>query len=155
MAVTEKKSRKVNTVGRKISKSGKQKYFSGIGRRKASIARVRIFTVGKVGPTEIEVNSRSYSDFFMVPELRDVVRSPLEALSLKEGLRVSAKIRGGGIRGQAEALRLGISRALVEYDSNLKKSLRDLGFLTRDARIVERKKAGLKKARRAPQWKKR
>lgn len=143
-----------------VSPPKKEKYFSGIGRRKLAVARVRIFSTGPKKQNaakeyEISINEKPYTDYFCLPSLKEIVVSPLNSAGLKLVLAISIKVRGGGIKSQAEAVRLGLSRALVKYDENLKKTFRDLGYLTRDARIVERKKAGLKKARRAPQWKKR
>jgi small subunit ribosomal protein S9 len=85
----------------------------------------------------------------------EMVGAPLKAVGMEERFDVSAKVNGGGIMGQAEAVRLGVARALILHDENLKKTLKDLGYLTRDARIVERKKPGRRKARRSPQWAKR
>jgi len=150
------KREKMNKEDGKNSEKGR-KYFSGIGRRKSSVARVRLFQK----KTEVSladsvtINERKLKDFFPLAELRDTVLAPFAIMSSKEPLKISVKVAGGGIRGQAEAIRLGIARALVKYDENLRKALRDAGYLTRDDRVVERKKAGLKKARRAPQWKKR
>jgi len=145
--MTEKKEEK-----KKISK-----YFKGIGRRKSAVAQARLFVLGgkKISDEEITINSRPLNDFFGTNELRSIVLSPLKSIQKLNALSVSISVRGGGIRGQAEATRLALSRAMVKLDETHKKSLRDLGFLTRDARVVERKKAGLKKARRAPQWQKR
>lgn len=138
----------------------KEKYFSGVGRRKLAVARVRVFYLGSkeqetAKEHDISVNNKSYNEYFKLPDLREIVALPLKSAGQNASFVVSVKVRGGGMRGQAEAIRLGIVRALVLYDENLRKSFRDLGYLTRDARVVERKKAGLKKARRAPQWKKR
>jgi small subunit ribosomal protein S9 len=136
-------------------------YYSGVGRRKSAVARVRVFlneskTEKAAGQSaNISINEKPYVEFFCVPELREIVISPLKLSGEKNNLKISVRVRGGGTRGQAEAVRLGIARALVAIDGSLRKTLRDIGYLTRDARITERKKAGLKKARRAPQWKKR
>jgi small subunit ribosomal protein S9 len=139
------------------TKKRKEKYFQGLGRRKTSVAQVRMFeTAGKIPEqNDIVINGRKFAEYFTVPEIRDIVVAPFQALDLGGKMRVDARIRGGGVHGQADALRLAISRAIRAYDENFTKALRDLGYLTRDARKVERKKAGLKKARRAPQWKKR
>jgi small subunit ribosomal protein S9 len=136
-----------------------EKYFQGIGRRKLSTARIKVFVFAgkkesKLEP-EIVVNGKSYKEYFTLLELKEIVESPLKAVSADGISSVSISVRGGGIRGQAEAIRLGIARALVLKDQEFKKTLKDLGYLTRDARMVERKKAGLKKARRAPQFSKR
>jgi len=136
-----------------------EKYFQGIGRRKLSVARVKVFIfvakkASKAEP-EIVVNGKPYKEYFTLLELKEIVGSPLKAVSSDGISKVSITVRGGGIRGQAESARLGIARALVLKDQEFKKTLKDLGYLTRDARMVERKKPGLKKARRAPQFSKR
>jgi len=133
-----------------------RKYFQGLGRRKRAVAQVRLYLANKNGSVlDFAINKKIFSNFFPTVVLQDIVTAPLRALDLKGGLTVEVKVAGGGIRGQAEAIRLGLSRALVVADETYRRGLRDLGYLTRDARKVERKKAGLKKARRAPQWQKR
>ncbi len=133
-------------------KSGK--YFYATGRRKSSVAKVRIYQDAE--KKAIIVNERDYKKYFANNSiLVEKVYSPLKLLSLENKFRVSAKVNGGGPNGQAEAIRLGIARALLVLDEEYKKELRASGYLTRDPRKVERKKPGLKKARRAPQWKKR
>ncbi|MDI6777824.1 MAG: 30S ribosomal protein S9 [Patescibacteria group bacterium] len=141
----------------KTGAGSKKKYYSGVGRRKTSVARVRLFEESKEASSveNITVNGKKLEDYFPLAELQDMIAAPLKAAGEKSNFSVSVKAAGGGIRGQAEAIRLGIARSIVEYDESLRKSLRDAGYLTRDSRIVERKKAGLKKARRAPQWQKR
>lgn len=141
----------------KTGAESKKKYFSAVGRRKTSVARVRLFeeSKGASSAENITVNEKKLKEYFPLAELQDIVVAPLEAVGEKKGFSASVRAAGGGIRGQAEATRLGIARSLVKYDESLRKSLRDMGYLTRDSRIVERKKSGLKKARRAPQWKKR
>ncbi|MCX6762481.1 MAG: 30S ribosomal protein S9 [Candidatus Moranbacteria bacterium] len=133
-----------------------EKYFRGIGRRKLSIAGAKIF-LASANETNQEflINKKDYKEYFPLAELQDIVVAPLKAVASPKISRITVAVRGGGMRGQAEASRLGIARALVLIDETFKKPLRDLGYLTRDARIVERKKAGLKKARRAPQFSKR
>ncbi len=123
----------------------------GTGRRKSSAARVFL----RPGKGQITVNDKSLDQFFGRETARMVVRQPLELTNLVERFDVLVTVAGGGMTGQAGAIRLGISRALVEYDENLKSELRKAGFLTRDAREVERKKVGLHKARRATQYSKR
>ena len=130
-----------------------QKYFEGVGRRKTSIARARIFSVKEKGA--IVVNGKSDKDFFSTEELANVMKSPLKAVGVEGEFDISIKVKGGGIRGQAEACRLAISRALVKSSGDFYKILRDIDYLSRDPRKKERKKPGLKKARRAPQWQKR
>jgi small subunit ribosomal protein S9 len=123
----------------------------GTGRRKSSAARVFL----RPGKGEISINGRPIDKFFGRETARMIVRQPLELTKLGDKLDVLVTVEGGGITGQAGAIRLGLSRALVEYDESLKSSLRKAGFMTRDAREVERKKVGLHKARRATQYSKR
>lgn len=122
------------------------KYTEAIGRRKSATARVRL-TKGKAA---FMVNDKKIDSYFSVDELKDTAKE-----ALIKGYSVSVKVRGGGIRSQAEAIRLGISRALIKIDAKLRPGLKVQGFLRRDPRKKERKKPGLKKARRAPQWQKR
>lgn len=132
----------------------KGKYFYGTGRRKTVVARVRLYPdQGKKAP--IIVNGKDYLSYFPTLELRKIVEDCFKVLGIKEGMGVSALLKGGGKKGQAEAMRHGIARALVAADEKNKIPLREHGFLTRDSRKKERKKPGLKKARRAPQWQKR
>jgi len=131
----------------------KEQYFEGVGRRKTSVSRVRITKVSK--DAVIVVNDKTVDEFFNTEELRTAVLAPLEATSLQKEFSISIKVKGGGQRGQAEATQLGLSRALVKYDGEVQKTLRDLDYLKRDPRQKERKKPGLKKARRSPQWSKR
>jgi small subunit ribosomal protein S9 len=123
----------------------------GTGRRKSSTARVFLRT-GKGG---IEVNGKPLDVFFGRETARMIVRQPLEVTKLSDKFDIFVTVAGGGISGQAGAIRLGLARALVEYDETLKSPLRKAGFMTRDAREVERKKVGLHKARRATQFSKR
>jgi small subunit ribosomal protein S9 len=131
-----------------------EKYFFSIGKRKTSVAQVRLYE-SKEDALAMKVNGRELPNYFPVARLRDLILAPLVNTSQEKKVIVSAKVSGGGSNSQAEAIRLGIARALVKRDENFKKQLKDLGFLTRDARKVERKKPGLKKARRGPQWAKR
>lgn len=126
-----------------------KKYKEGIGRRKSSVARVRLEAGNK---TSVSVNGKTLESYFPVIELQKVVLSPLGE-NLK--YNISAKVTGGGISSQAGAIRHGIARALISFDENLRKELKSAGFLKRDPRSKERKKYGLKKARKAPQWSKR
>jgi small subunit ribosomal protein S9 len=123
----------------------------GTGRRKTSAARVFL----RKGNGQILVNGKSLDDFFGRETSRMIVRQPLELTQLADKFDIQVNVIGGGITGQAGAIRLGIARALVEYDETLKAPLRRAGFMTRDARKVERKKVGLHKARRATQFSKR
>ncbi len=127
------------------------KYFGAVGRRKTAVAQVRI-TLGKPGFT---INKRSLADYFPTAQLRRIVEDAFEKTKLSSAFNVSAVIRGGGINAQAEALRHGISRSLLIFDIELRKKLKKAGFLKRDPRAKERRKFGLKKARKAPQWSKR
>ena len=123
----------------------------GTGRRKTATARVYL----KPGSGRITVNDRSLEEFFGRETGRMIGRQPLEAVKLLSSFDISVKVDGGGITGQAGAIRHGITRALIEYDESLRKPLRAAGFVTRDAREVERKKVGRRKARRGPQYSKR
>jgi small subunit ribosomal protein S9 len=123
----------------------------GTGRRKTATARVYI----RPGSGKITVNDRSLDQFFGRETGRMIVRQPLEAVQLGSKFDISVTVDGGGITGQAGAIRHGITRALIEYDETLRKPLRDAGFVTRDAREVERKKVGRRKARRGTQYSKR
>ena len=123
----------------------------GTGRRKTSTARVFIRT----GSGKITVNDRTLDEFFGRKTARMIVRQPLELVQLVDKFDITATVAGGGITGQAGAIRHGITRALMEYDGELRKQLRVAGFVTRDAREVERKKVGRRKARRGTQYSKR
>ena len=123
----------------------------GTGRRKSSTARVFL----RKGSGKITVNDRPLDEFFGRETSRMIVRQPLELTKMTDKFDISVTVEGGGITGQAGAIRLGIARSLVEYDDTLKAELRKAGFMTRDAREVERKKVGLHKARRATQFSKR
>jgi len=123
----------------------------GTGRRKTATARVYL----RSGTGRITVNDRPLDDFFGRETGRMIVRQPLEAVELVDRFDISVTVDGGGITGQAGAIRHGITRALLQYDDTLRKRLRDAGFVTRDAREVERKKVGRRKARRGPQYSKR
>ncbi len=123
----------------------------GTGRRKTAVARVFITP----GSGTIHVNGRTLDDFFGRVTSRMIVRQPLEGNELEDKVDVKVTVKGGGNSGQAGAIRHGIARALLQYDETLRSSLRKAGFLTRDARMVERKKIGLHKARKRPQFSKR
>ena len=125
--------------------------FYGTGRRKSSVARVRILS----GKGNITINGRSIDDYFGLETLKMIVRQPLALTNLEGKIDIVAKVSGGGVTGQAGALRHGVARALLEYDANLRGELKKAGFLTRDPRMKERKKYGLKAARKAPQFSKR
>jgi len=125
--------------------------FYGTGRRKTSTARVYM----KRGSGEIKVNNRPLDLFFGRQTARMIVRQPLELMNLADTFDITVTVKGGGTTGQAGAIRHGLTRALMQYDESLRPALRKAGFVTRDAREVERKKVGLRKARRATQYSKR
>ena len=125
--------------------------YYGTGRRKTSTARVYL----RPGNGEITVNSRPLDIFFGRKTARMIVRQPLEIANLESNFDIAVSVKGGGTTGQAGAIRHGLTRALLEYDEALRPALRQAGFVTRDAREVERKKVGLRKARRAKQFSKR
>lgn len=127
-----------------------QSYYA-TGRRKSSSARVYLNS----GNGDITINGRPLDVFFGRQTTRMIVRQPLDVVEMNDKFDVTVKVSGGGISGQAGAIRHGITRALIEYDETLRKDLRKAGFVTRDAREVERKKVGLRKARRATQFSKR
>ena len=126
-------------------------YFYGTGRRKDSVARVRVYT----GTGKITINDRDIDNYFGLETLKLIVRSPLVLLGLEGKYDVVVRVSGGGVSGQAGALRHGISRALLLVNPEYRAALKKAGFLTRDPRMKERKKYGLKAARRAPQFSKR
>jgi small subunit ribosomal protein S9 len=128
-----------------------QQNHYGTGRRKTATARVYL----KPGTGQITVNDRSLDEFFGRETGRMIVRQPLDAVKLQGQFDIAVKVNGGGTTGQAGAIRHGITRALIKFDESLRKPLRDAGFVTRDAREVERKKVGRRKARRGPQYSKR
>lgn len=153
--MTTKKSTKKKEAISKEEKITSNKFFYAIGRRKTSIAQVRIFEKEKVGDDDFIVNGKKAKDYFATISLQNVLFTPFKSAGTQGKMGFSILVKGGGTKGQVEAARLGIARALVKYSEDLRKTLKDLGLLTRDSRKVERKKPGLKKARRAPQWQKR
>ena len=134
-----------------MAKNIEKTSFNGTGRRKNSIARVRLVN----GNGKITINNTDLNEYFGVETLKVIVKQPLVATNTLDKYDVVAKVTGGGISGQAGAIRHGISRALLEANSEYRPILKSNGFLTRDARMKERKKYGLKKARKAPQFSKR
>ena len=126
-------------------------YFYGTGRRKKSVARVRVYA----GTGKITINDRDIDDYFGLETLKLIVRQPLALTGTTEKFDIVCRVNGGGVTGQAGAIRHGLSRALLQYDEELRPLLKKAGFLTRDPRMKERKKYGLKGARRAPQFSKR
>lgn len=130
----------------------KKAYFYGTGRRKSSVAKVHLFPEGS---GKITINNRDIDSYFGLETLKLIVRQPLAETSLVGKFDIEVKVLGGGFTGQAGAIRFGIARALLKYDAELRPVLKKAGFLTRDPRMKERKKYGLKAARRAPQFSKR
>ena len=130
----------------------KKPYHYGTGRRKSSVARVHLFPNGT---GSITINGRDMDDYFGLETLKLIVRQPLETVGLVGKVDIVATVAGGGVTGQAGAMRHGIARALLEMDAEYRPALKAAGFLTRDPRMKERKKYGLKAARRAPQFSKR
>ena len=126
-------------------------FFYGTGRRKKSIARVRVYA----GTGKITINERDIDDYFGLETLKLIVRQPLTVTELTDKFDIVCRVTGGGVTGQAGAIRHGLARALLQYDESLRPVLKKAGFLTRDPRMKERKKYGLKGARRAPQFSKR
>lgn len=126
-------------------------YFYGTGRRKSSVARVRLYN----GTGKITINDRDIDDFFGLETLKLIVRQPLALTGNADKFDMVIRVAGGGVSGQAGAIRHGASRALLQVDEELRSTLKKAGFLTRDPRMKERKKYGLKAARRAPQFSKR
>jgi len=145
-------------VSKEIAKTLKEgfgksdRYFEAIGRRKTAVARVRLYTKGD---KEFLVNNKPYSRYFSLQEDQEIAVSSMKKMKCFDKFRVTAKVEGGGRRAQAEAVRHGTARVLVDFNQNFRKRLRKAGYLTRDPRMRERKKFGLKRARRAPQWAKR
>ena len=129
----------------------KQQYFYGTGRRKSSVARVRVYP----GSGNITINGRDIDDYFGLDTLKVIVRQPLALTETTEQFDIVCTVTGGGVTGQAGAIRHGLSRALLLFNPELRPVLKKAGFLTRDPRMKERKKYGLKAARRAPQFSKR
>jgi small subunit ribosomal protein S9 len=128
------------------------KYIGTVGRRKTSTARVRISPAAKFS---ISINDREFENYFPTAELRKIVKSAFDVVDLEQKFAVTALLTGGGVSSQAEALRHGIARALIIHDIGLRGKLKIEGYLKRDPRAKERRKFGLKKARKAPQWSKR
>ena len=126
-------------------------YFYGTGRRKHSVARVRLYP----GSGNVTINGRSIDDYFGLDTLKLIVRQPLELTETGAQFDIVCTVAGGGVTGQAGAIRHGVARALLQFNAELRPALKKAGYLTRDPRMKERKKYGLKAARRAPQFSKR
>ncbi len=147
---TSESSEEAKTSG---EDKGKERYFAAVGRRKTAIARVRLYTKGD---KSITINDRSIDDYFSRNvEFSTLASAALNRMKVMDKFRTVIKVSGGGLHSQAEAVRHATVRALVQFNPDFRKRLKRAGFLTRDSRMVERKKYGLKKARRAPQWAKR
>lgn len=138
-----------------------EKYYAAVGRRKSAIARVRIYTKKSTDEANSEdrplitVNQKDYGDYFSEKEQKEIVESPLKKLKSSNRFKATVRVSGGGMTGQAEAIRHGLARALILFDLNFAKKLKKSGYLTRDPREKERRKYGHKKARKSPQWAKR
>lgn len=127
------------------------RYYEAVGRRKTSIARVRLFTKGQ----GIIVNDKDYKEYFPTDLLQKMAEASLKKMKSLDRFKITAKVSGGGLKSQAEAIRHGVARVLVIFNLDFKKRLRRAGYLTRDPRMKERKKYGLKRARKSPRWSKR
>ena len=144
-------ARSTKTHTKPVSKkSSGGRYFEAVGRRKTAVARVRLFS----GGSDFLINGKSLAKYFPLRKNRDLIESPFKMLAIKK-FSGSARVEGGGVNAQAEAVRLGISRALILQNPESRQTLKTAGFLTRDSRKVERKKFGSRKARRPQQWRKR
>lgn len=142
------------------SENAKEKYYEAVGRRKESIARLRLFTrkstdVVQEDAALLTVNGKDYREYFLDSNLISRIESPLRKLKSLNRFKATAMVNGGGIAGQADAVRHGLARTLEQFDTNFRKKLKKSGLLTRDPRAKERRKYGLKKARKAGQWSKR
>lgn len=143
------------------AEKGPEKYFEAVGRRKEATANIRVFTKKSTDQQTSEeqalitVNDKPYFEYFKALKLQAVVEAPLRKLKSLNRFKATVKVQGGGLAGQADAIKYAFSRALVLFDQNFTKKLRKANFLTRDPRVKERRKYGLKKARKAPQWAKR
>lgn len=151
--VTKDTTKKVASKETKTtSKEGR--YVYAVGRRKTAVAQVRLYE-GKSETIDILINNRQFDQYFNTTAQREAVLAPLKAVGQDKAIHITVHVMGGGLSGQADAVKLGIARALVEKDALLRAALKAEKLLTRDPRAVERKKPGLHKARRAPQWAKR
>ncbi|MFH1187851.1 MAG: 30S ribosomal protein S9 [bacterium] len=130
----------------------KKTYIYNVGKRKTAVATVRLH---KKGEGKFEINGKNLTEYFNEINLREIAAAPLELVTQRKNVNVTIKVMGGGRKGQAEAIRNGIAKTLLELNPNFRKPLKKAGFLSRDSRKKERKKPGLKSARRAPQWRKR
>ncbi|OHA46513.1 MAG: 30S ribosomal protein S9 [Candidatus Taylorbacteria bacterium RIFOXYD2_FULL_36_9] len=129
-----------------------KKYIETVGRRKTSVARVRLTPSTK---SSFKINDKTIEDYFKIAEQRAIVLAAISEMKLEQKFEVTVVVKGGGVNSQAEAIRHAIARALITFDLTLRKDLKKAGYLKRDPRAKERRKFGLKKARKAPQWSKR
>lgn len=161
MAETKKTTTKLAKIAKPKKavevKPKPKRYYEAVGSRKTAVARVRLFTARPLEEQigRILVNEKSYKEYFPMPEYQQIVENSLNKLRSLNRFEVTAKVSGGGIKSQAEAIRHGIARTLVAFNADFRKKLKRAGYLKRDPRKKERRKYGLKKARRAPQWAKR
>lgn len=153
MATATKVAPKKTAVKETTPKEGR--YVYAVGRRKTAVAQVRLYPEAKADTVEILVNDRPFDQYFNTTAQREAVLAPLKTVGQDKSVHITVHVNGGGLSGQADAVKLGIARALVERDTLLRAPLKAEKLLTRDPRAVERKKPGLHKARRAPQWAKR
>lgn len=151
--VASKASKSTTVVSEVTVPSGR--YLYAVGRRKTAVAQVRLYPVSTAVAVDSVANKRPLLEYFGTQALVATALLPLQVTGLLDTFSVSVVVRGGGLHGQADAIKLGVARCLIKHDVLLRAPLKALGLLTRDARVVERKKPGLKKARRSPQWAKR
>lgn len=140
------------TTTKKVPAANADRYIEAVGRRKTAVARVRMTPAVKM---TFSANDKELEAYFPTDELQRIIKDPFIAAKISDKFKVTAKLNGGGVHSQAEAMRHGIARALVKNDEELRKKVKKAGFLERDQRAKERRKFGLKKARKAPQWSKR
>ena len=152
--VEETKSTEDSLIGEdeEDGENKKNAYYYAVGRRKCSVAQIRLY---KKGSGEIKINEKEIEKYFPCEEWQSIVFAPLKVMGQTNKLNTIIKVQGGGVKSQSEAIRLGIARALLKLNPIFKRGLKKYGYLTRDSRVKERKKYGLKGARRAPQWAKR
>ena len=146
------RAKKAAPVETPAEAGGIERYWEGVGRRKTAVARVRLYTRGDKG---VIVNARPLSEYFHYPHLERIATDAIILMNVGDRFRITVKVNGSGPHAQAEAIRHGSARALVLFNPDFRKRLKRAGLLTRDPRMKERKKFGLKKARKAPQWAKR
>jgi small subunit ribosomal protein S9 len=142
-------------VSAKKRQASDEKYFYAVGRRKTAVAQIRLYEQEGAKETDVVVNDKKLKDYFPTVQLQNVFLAPFKVAGMQGRFRISLLVKGGGVQGQADAARLAAARALVKFDPATRPLLKANELLVRDARKVERKKPGLKKARRAPQWSKR